>query len=101
MEGNGITSQANAEKRQRHDSRGLDSDQKQYIDNRPPSFATDAEGKLTANAQLTGRMLVLSNVEILSLAGYLESGLGFGGSNAIFLTDLDFITRGGARCRSY
>ena len=66
-----------------------------YLDNRHPSFATDAEGKLTANAQLTGRMLVLSKVEILALAGYLERGLGFGGSNAIFLTDLDFITRGG------
>ena len=65
------------------------------IDNRPPSFATDAEGRTTPNAQITGRMMVLSGVEILALAGYLQCGLGFGGSNAVFLIEFDFITRGG------
>ena len=29
------------------------------------------------------------------LAGYLESGLGFSGSNHTFLMDLDYVTRGG------
>ena len=54
---------------------------KNYLDSRPPAFATDAEGTLTSNAQLTGRMLVLSWLELLGLAGYLQSGLGFTGSN--------------------
>ena len=54
---------------------------KNNIDNRPLSIATDAEGKLTANAQLTGRLLVLSDVEIIALAGYLECGLGFACAN--------------------
>ena len=42
---------------------------KNNIDNRPLSIATDAEGKLTANAQLTGRLVVLTGVEILALSG--------------------------------
>ena len=68
---------------------------KNYLDTRPPSFAIDAERTLTGNAQLTGRLLSLTWVELLVLAGYLESGLGFEGANHDFLLDLDFITRGG------
>ena len=68
---------------------------KNFLDTRPPSIAIDAEGKLTGNAQLTGRMLTLKWVEILLLSGYLESGLGFEGANHNFLIDLEFITRGG------
>ena len=48
---------------------------KNYLNNRPPAFAIDPEGKLTGNAQLTGRLIVLASIEILFLAGYLESGL--------------------------
>ena len=68
---------------------------KNFLDNRPAAFALDAEGRLTGNAQLTGRMLVLKWIEILTLAGYLECGLGFAGPNYEFLTDLDYATRGG------
>ena len=68
---------------------------KKYLDSRPPSFATDAEGKITSNAQVTGRMMVLSWLELLVLAGYLESGLGFTGSNYEFVVELEFLTRGG------
>ena len=68
---------------------------KNHIDSRPPSFAIDIEGKLTDSAQLTGRMIVLSKIEILTLAGYLISGLGFSGTNKEFLIDVDFVTRGG------
>ena len=68
---------------------------KNFLDSRPPSFATDAEGKITSNAQLTGRMMVLSWLELLVLAGYLESGLGFTGSNYEFVVELEFLTRGG------
>ena len=53
---------------------------KNFLDSRPPALATDAEGKLTSNAQLTGRLLVLSWPGLLVLAGYLESGLGFTGA---------------------
>ena len=45
---------------------------KKIVDNRPVSFALDAEGRLTGNAQLTGRMITVSWVEVLILAGYLE-----------------------------
>ena len=68
---------------------------KNFLDSRPPAFATDAEGKLTSNAQLTGRMLVLSWLELLVLAGYLESRLGFTGSNYEFVAELEFLTRRG------
>jgi len=94
MESNGITSKANGEKRAWKHSRGI-SRHKKLLDTRPPSIAIDAEGKLTGNAQLTGRMLTLKWVEILLLSGYLESGLGFEGANHNFLIDLEFITRGG------
>ena len=40
-------------------------------------------------------MVAIDDVEMLSLAGYLECGLGFGGPNHEFLIDLDYITRGG------
>ena len=40
-------------------------------------------------------MLVLKWIEILTLAGYLECGIGFAGANYVFLTDLDYVTRGG------
>ena len=42
---------------------------KKYLDNSPAAFAIDAEGRLTGNAQLTGRMLVVKWIEILTLAG--------------------------------
>ena len=47
---------------------------KNHIDHRPPSIATDPEGKLTSSAQLTGRMIVLAKIEILTLAGDLLRG---------------------------
>ena len=68
---------------------------KNFLDTRPPSIALDAEGKLTGNAQLTGRLLSLSWVEIFLPVGYVESSVGFEGANHNFLMDLDFITRGG------
>ena len=40
-------------------------------------------------------MMVLSWLELLVLAGYLESGLGFTGSNYEFVVELEFLTRGG------
>ena len=58
-------------------------------------MSIDPEGKLTPNAQLTGRLITLSWVEVLMLAGYLECGLGFAGPNHAFLIDLDYVTRGG------
>ena len=66
-----------------------------HADNRPVSFCTNPEGTLTSNAQLTGRLVVLDWVEVLVLAGYLECGLGFAGSNQAFVTDLELTTRGG------
>jgi len=48
------------------------------IDNRLPSFATDVGGKLTPDAQITGRLTVLADVETMVLSGYIECGLGFG-----------------------
>ena len=68
---------------------------KNFLDNRAVSFATDPEGRLTSNAQLTGRCVTLSWVEVLILAGYLEGGIGFAGSNFLFLSDLEYATRGG------
>ena len=68
---------------------------KNHIESRPPATAIDAEGKLTDNAQLTGRLIVLSHIEILTMAGYMISGLGFAGTNHDFLIDVDFMTRGG------
>ena len=40
-------------------------------------------------------MLVMKWIEILTLAGYLECGSGFVGANYVFLTDLDYVARGG------
>ena len=68
---------------------------KNFLDNRPAAFAIDAEGRLTGNAQLTGRMLVMKWIELLVLSGYLECGICFAGANYEFLTDLDYVTRGG------
>ena len=68
---------------------------KNFLDNRAVSFATDPEGRLTSNAQLFGRMVTLSWVEVLILEGYLEGGIGFTGTNFVFLVDLEYATRGG------
>ena len=68
---------------------------KQVLDNRPVTFASDVEGRITDNAQLRGWMLTLSWIEILLLAGCLESGLGFTASNCEFIIDLEYATRGG------
>ena len=45
--------------------------------NRPSALRRGDLGKTTPNAQLTGRLLVLHHVEILSLAGYLIGGEDF------------------------
>ena len=45
--------------------------------NRPLALCRDDLGKTTPNAQLTGRLLVLHHVEILTLAGYLIGGEAF------------------------
>ena len=54
------------------------------------------EGTLTTNAQITGRLLVMDWIGILLLAGYLECGLGFAETNHDFITEFEFITRGGS-----
>ena len=69
---------------------------KNFLDNRPVSWASDPEGRITKNAQLTGRVLVLKWIEIQILSAYLEVGLGFTAANYELITDLEFSTRGGA-----
>ena len=62
---------------------------KNFVDNRPTSICLDVEGTMTSNAQLTARLMVLAKVDILILAGYLECGIGFVGSNHELLIDMD------------
>ena len=54
---------------------------KHHIDNRPAAICQDIAGRITKNAQLTARLIVLAKIEILLMAGYLECGLGFAGPN--------------------
>ena len=68
-----------------------------FHSNRPLTICKDELGKVTANAQLTGRMLILHKIEILTLAGYFVGGSVAQECNQKFLSDVDFITRGG-RC---
>ena len=58
---------------------------KNHIDNRPAAICQDTEGRITKNGQLTARLIVLANTEMLLMAGYLECALGFVGPNHCFL----------------
>ena len=66
-----------------------------HPDSMPVAFCTNPEGKLTPNAQFTGRLLTLDWVGIRMLAGYLERSLGFVGTNHDFIVELEFVARGG------
>ena len=68
---------------------------RQHRSNRPISICSDVEGRTTHNPQLIGRLLVLSHVELLTLAAYLESESGFSKANQQVLRDIDFLSRGG------
>ena len=52
------------------------------------------DGKITPNAFLIGRTIVLKHIEILLLTGYLEGGNLLSETNNKFKHDMDYVTRG-------
>jgi hypothetical protein len=65
-----------------------------HRDSRPLSLCTDAQGHLTSNSNLTGRLMTINWVEVLMLSAYIE-GDSFEGRNLDTLTDINHWTRGG------